>query len=268
MMKKSSLLLAPALALGAIAMFSSPAMAAQGHSVPTESSGQSWSYQTELGALNGSGGSGNVMITVNGNQAHVKMNVSGLAKTFNGNPYPHVEHIHIDGGSCPAPSADKNGDGIVDTVEGQPAYGMIGTTLSTKGDTSAKAALDLKVAGMGGSYTYDRTFTLNDKTATSIKAGTASVVVHGLDPATLSKKAAAAKSNLNPDLPLAASAPALCGTLVPSQMAQMPNGAADTGVAHAESGNDTGMFIVGGSALLLLAAGGTYAARRHTAAKR
>lgn len=268
MLKKTKAALVPALALGTMAMFSSPAMA----STPTDNSPQSWSFQTQLDELNDSGGSGHVMVTLENGQAHVKMEVNGLAPTFGGNPYPHAQHIHIGGGQCPAPSADKNGDGIVDTVEGMPAYGKIGTTLSTKGDTSAKAALNLKVTGMGSDYTYDRTFDINDKTAASIKAGTASVVVHGLNPANLSKEAAKAKSNLNPDLPLAATAPALCGTLAPTQMGQMPAGAADTGIPHAQAtasqGTDTGIFIAGGSALLLLAAGGTYAVRRRTADKR
>ncbi len=39
------------------------------------------------------------------------------------------------------------------------------------------------------------------------------IVVHGLDPATLSKKAQAEKSDLVPSLPLAATSPALCGAL-------------------------------------------------------
>lgn len=257
MKKKATLLFVPALALGAAVLTAAPAFAAS-----ADASGGSSTYQTDLGALNGSGASGTAMITVTGDQAKVTMSVKGLAETFNGNPYPHVQHIHIGGqGTCPAPSADKNGDGIVDTVEGQPAYGMIGTTLSSSGDTSKAAATDLKVAGMGGSYDYNRTFTLNADTAAAIKAGNAQIVVHGLDPATLSKKAQGEKSNLVPSLPLAATSPALCGNLAVSQMGTMPKGGAQTGGGSTSSGVDLGLLGLGGA--LLLAAGGTVIVRRR-----
>ncbi len=254
MNKKAKYLLIPALALGAIGLTGAPAFAASGDGPVT--------YQAQLAELNGSGGSGTVMITLDGDQATVKMNVSGLAKEFNGDPYPHVEHIHVGGeGMCPTPDADANGDGIVDTVEGQPAYGMIATTLSTSGDTSPKAGTDLKVAGMGGSYDYNRTFTMNADTITGLENGTASVVVHGLDPSTLSKEAQDAKSNLVPELPLAATSPALCGTLAVSQMTEMPIGAPLTGGGSTSTGPDLGLIALGGG--LILAAGGAVIARRH-----
>jgi hypothetical protein len=88
--------------------------------------------------------------------------------------------------------------------------------------------LNVKLGGQGGSYTIQRTFEVNAETKASLEAGTAVVVVHGLDPATLSPAAQEAKSDLTPDLPLAATSPALCGTLVASQMGAMPNGGADT----------------------------------------
>lgn len=255
MNKKAKLLLVPAVALGMSALVSGPAFAAEGDST---------SYQTQLGALNGSNASGTVMVTKNGDQTQVKMDVSGLAETFNGGPYPHVQHIHAGRGECPTPDADANGDGIVDTVEGLPAYGKISTTLSSSGDTSPAAGTNLKVAQMGGSYTYDRTFQLNADTAAALKAGTATVVVHGLDPATLSKKAQDAKSNLVPSLPLAATAPALCGTLTASQM-DVPNGAPLTGGGSTSNGPDMGLLALGGG--LFLTAGGIAVARRRSVAR-
>lgn len=255
MKKRTALLVIPVLALGGAALSAAPAFAADSGTT---------SYQAELGALNGSNASGTVMISVAGDQATVDMNVSGLAATFNDAPYPHVQHIHIGGGSCPTMDADKNGDGIVDTVEGQPAYGMIGTTLSTSGDTSKAAGTDLKVAGMGAAYTYNRTFTVNPETAASIKAGTASVVVHGLDPTTLSAKAQGEKSNLVPTLPLAATSPALCGTLQASQM-NMPAGGAQTGGGGTSNGPDLGMLALGGG--LVVAAGGAWLVRRRVTAR-
>ena len=160
MNKKSAFLIAPALALGAMALSVSPALAADNGA----------SYQANLQAINGSGASGTVMVSVNGNQATVTEKVCGLAATFNGKPYPHVQHIHIDGmGMCPTAAADTNGDGVISTTEGGPAYGAIGTTLSTSGDTSPAAGTDLAVAGMGACYTYQRTITLDAKTAASLR---------------------------------------------------------------------------------------------------
>ena len=257
MNKTLRFLAVPTLALGALALSGAPAMAHEGDH----------SYQATLGQLNGSSASGSVMLHVNGDQAHVALNVSGLAPTFNDAPYPHVQHIHVGAkGQCPAPAADTNGDGVISTTEGAPSYGKIGTTLSTSGDTSPAAGLDLKLAGQGGSYTIDRTFELNAETKEALHDGTAVVVVHGLDPATLSAAGQAAKSDLVPSLPLAATSPALCGTLAAGQMA-MPVGGADTGVAQAPETNDAGALALGGGLVLAAAAGGTYVIRRRKAAQ-
>lgn len=242
----------PTLALGALALSGSPAMAAD------------QSYQSTLGQINGSSAAGTVTVDVTGNQAHAVLKVSGLAPTFNDAPYPHVQHIHGGAqGVCPAPGADANGDGVISTTEGNPSYGEILTTLSTSGDTSPAAGLDLKVAGQGASYTVDRTFELNAETKAALEAGTAVVVVHGLDPATLSKEGQAAKSELVPSLPLAATSPALCGTLQAGQMT-MPVGGAETGVT--EGTNDAGAFALGGGLVLVAAAAGTYVVRRRSGA--
>ncbi|MEQ4519262.1 hypothetical protein ABLI39_07865 [Pseudarthrobacter sp. B907] len=247
-MKKSAFLIAPALALGALALSTSPAFAHDADST---------TYQANLASINGSNASGTFMLTLHGDQATVTEKVSGLAATFNGNPYPHVQHIHIGAkGTCPDVSADTNKDGVISTTEGAPFYGGIGTTLSTTGDTSPAAGTDLKVAPSGASYTYTRTFTVDAKTSEALKAGTGVVVVHGLDPATLSDAAQKAPSDLVPSLPLAATSPALCGPVK-----AMPAGAPGTGITTpAPAGPDLGLLAAGGG--LVLAAGGAYAARR------
>ncbi|ACL38161.1 conserved hypothetical protein [Pseudarthrobacter chlorophenolicus A6] len=253
MNKTLRFLAVPTLALGALALSSAPASAAD------------HSYQSTLSQINGSSASGTVTVDVTGNQAHAVLKVSGLAPTFMDAPYPHVQHIHGGAqGVCPAPSADTDGDGVVSTTEGAPSYGGIVTTLSTSGDTSPAAGLDLKVAGQGASYTVDRTFELNAETKAALEAGTAVVVVHGLDPATLTEKGQAAKSDLVPSLPLAATSPALCGTLAAGQM-KMPAGGADTGVAQQTGNTDTGVLALGGGLVLAAAAGGTYLIRRRNA---
>jgi hypothetical protein len=221
-------------------------------------------YQATLNPLNHATGSGQLMLQLSGDQATITENVQGLAGTFSGSPYPHVQHIHINGqGVCPGPSADTNGDGVISTTEGGPAYGAIGTTLSVSGDTSPAAGTDIKIAPSGSGFHYSRTITLDSATVASIKAGKAVIVVHGLDPATLSTTAQKEKSDLVPSLPLAATSPALCGPLQTSQMSQMPTGAAGTGGGGTSGLQDPWLFGAGAAALL--AAGGALAFRRRPA---
>ena len=220
------------------------------------------SYQTTLNPLNGSNASGMATVSLSGDQAQVKVSWSGLAAEFGGGAYPHVQHIHIDGqGQCPSPSADKNGDGVISTTEGGPAYGGIGTTLSTKGDTSPAAGTDIKIAPAGGSTDYSRSIKLDAKTVSSLQNGTAVIVVHGLDPATLSKKAQKEKSDLVPSLPLAATSPALCGVL-----SSMPIGGAATGGGATGGIEDAGLLGLGGGALALGAGAAVFAVRRRQTA--
>jgi hypothetical protein len=218
-------------------------------------------YQTTLNPLNHSSGSGMAMISLNGNTADVTLSWSGLASKFNGAPYPHVEHIHIAGqGACPTMAADKNGDGVISTTEGGPAYGGIGTTLSVKGDTSPKAGTNIKIAPGGSSTNYHRTIQLSNDAATSVRNGTGVIVVHGLDPATLSKKAQKEKSDLVPSLPLAATSPALCGVLSAS-----PSGGVATGTGSTAGVEDLGLLAAGGGLLAL--GGGVFVARRRKTVK-
>jgi hypothetical protein len=201
-------------------------------------------------------------VTLNGNQATVDETFTGLAAKFGGGAYPHVQHIHAGGqGACPTPSADKNNDGVVSTTEGGSAYGGIVTTLSTKGDTSPKAGTNIKIAPAGGSTSYHRTITLASGVAQQIKSGNAVIVVHGLDPATLSKKAQKEKSDLVPSLPLAATSPALCGVL-----SSMPSGGVATGTGSTAGVEDLGLLALGGGLLAVGAAGGALVARRRVTA--
>lgn len=257
-MKKSLLLLAPTVALG-VAALAMPGAA---------SAAEGTSYQAQLNALNNSSGSGTLTLALNGSEATITQTVTGLADKFSGKPYPHVQHIHIGAkGECPTPDADKDGDDVVNTTEGTSAYGPIGTTLSTSGDTSPAAASTLTVAPMGASFDYSRTFTLDSKTMASLKEGTAVIVVHGLDPATLSQKAQDAKSDLVPSLPLAATSPALCGTLVASQMGSMPGGGADTGGGSTSGVENQAVLGFGGALLAAGLGAGALAMRRRTASE-
>jgi hypothetical protein len=256
-MKKSLLFAAPAIAVG-IAALALPG---------TASAAGTTSYQATLNPLNHSTGSGNLMLTLNGSQATITEHFSGLAATFGGNPYPHVQHIHIGAmGVCPTTAADANQDGVISTTEGGASYGAIGATLSTSGDSSPAAGTTLTVAPAGASTDYSRTITLDAKTLASLQAGTAVVVVHGLDPATLSKTAQGEKSDLVPALPLAATSPALCGTLAASQMGAVPGGSAGTGGGSTAGLQNEGLLAVGGGLMLAGAAAGGLSLRRRNAA--
>jgi hypothetical protein len=250
-MQKALRVLIP-LAAAALPLAFAPAMASAADN----------SYQTTLNPLNGSSGSGMATISLTGDQAEVHVTWSGLPASFGGGPYPHVQHIHIGGaGRCPTKSADKNGDGVISTTEGGPAYGPIGTTLSTKGDTSPKAGTDIKIAPGGASTDYTRSIKLSADTVASLKDGKAVIVVHGLDPATLSKKAQGEKSDLVPSLPLAATSPALCGVV-----SAMPTGGAATGTGSTSGVEDSGLLGLGGGMLALGAGVAIYTvARRRTA---
>jgi hypothetical protein len=207
------------------------------------------SYQTTLNALNHSSGSGMATVTLNGSSADVKVTWNGLPAAFGGGAYPHVQHIHDGGkGACPTTADDKNGDGVISTTEGAPAYGAIGATLSVSGDTSPTAGTNIKIAPAGPSADYSRTLTLDTDTIASIQNGTAVIVVHGLDPAALSTKAQGEKSDLVPSLPLAATSPALCGALTVWPTAPQ------TGAGSTAGPENLGILGLGG---VLLALGGT-----------
>jgi len=256
-MKKASLLAVSGIALG-IGVFAMPGVASAADS--------STSYQAQLKPLNYVTGSGTYMMTLNGAQATITEHVTGLAATFNGAPYPHVQHIHIDAqGVCPTMADDASKDGVISVTEAAGRYGAIGTTLTTSGDTSPAAATTLTVAPSGGSFDYKRTITLDDKTLASVKKGNAVIVVHGLDPATLPAAAQSEPSDLVPSLPLAATSPALCGALQTSQMSGMPSGAADTG-GGSTAGTEHEGLMAGGVAMLAAGAlAGGIAVRRRSA---
>lgn len=254
MNKTMRLIAVPTLALGALALQAAPALAHES---------DMWSAQATLNTLNGSGTTGRAMVEVHGAEATVTVDVTGAAETFMDGPFPHAQHIHIGAqGVCPPPSADTDGDGAVNVVEGHPFYGHIASSLTTEGDTSPDSGLAVERFPGGSSYTYERTVQLDADTAAAVQNGTAVVVVHGVDPAGLTPAAQEKMSELDPALPLAATLPAACGTLAPTQMGAMPEGGADTGV---EQTGSTAEVVALGSAVLAAAAGGAWALRRRAA---
>jgi hypothetical protein len=146
------------------------------------------------------------------NTARITVDAAGLL-----NGAPHAMHIHVKGsGECP--DADDatlhNGHPAISTTDGLPAYGPIGTSLTTSGDTSPASALAVDRFPATGTFHYSRTIQLTTDVAQQVRADNAVVVVHGIDYNGNGRyDNVLGPSELNPALPQEATAPALCGAL-------------------------------------------------------
>ncbi|WP_434599662.1 hypothetical protein [Streptomyces sp. A5-4] len=220
-------------------------------------------YQIELEQQNRSGASGAALLSLDGAKLTVKIEADGLVPG-----QPHAQHIHgsTDGHNfhCPDASADKNGDSIVTTAEGLPAYGDINISLTTKGDTSKDSGLAvdrMPVADKDGKLTYSRTITVSQAVVDHIKD--LHVVQHGIDPNANSKyDFSLGKSELDPKLPQEATAPANCGMVKGASVGSMPVGGVETGSGDTRGIEATGILATGGTAVVL-AAGALFVLRRR-----
>jgi hypothetical protein len=173
-------------------------------------------FQADLDPLNNSGASGTANLALEGVQLNTDIASQGLAPNL-----PHAQHIHgleqaIS--ECPSLAADQNGDGLVNTTEGQPSYGPILTSLTTEGDTSPDSALAVDrfpVANEDGTLTYDRTLGVPKNVADRL--GEFAIVQHGVDlnGNGVYDEEAAGPSDLDPSLPQEATIPANCGRILP-----------------------------------------------------
>ena len=221
------------------------------------------SYQADLSALNESGVDGTGMVTLEGNTATVMIKASGLLAGS-----PHAQHFHIGGqGACPTGSEDTDGDGFLSTSEGAPAYGAIGTSLTTEGDTSPDSglAVDRFPTAEGGSFTYERTFEVTPDVHAAFEDGTAVLVLHGVDKDGSGAYDGDVKSDLDPSLPMEATAPAACGVLNAAQMGTMPAGGAETGAGSTAGTENQAAMGIGALAAAGAAAAGAVAYRRRQA---
>jgi Cu/Zn superoxide dismutase len=126
---------------------------------------QSKTYTANLGTLNNSGVTGTATLTLDGNMLTVHVMATGLEPN-----QLHIQHIHgfMDNkkkSMCPPQSADMNGDGFVDLVEGLPFYGGV--------------LLDLEPfpTAPDGTINYTQTFTID---ASLLPLQNRVVVIHGL----------------------------------------------------------------------------------------
>ncbi len=212
------------------------------------------SLAARLTELNNSGASGRATVSVEGNMVTVNIPATGLVAN-----QPHAQHIHIGGqNTCPSAGADQDGDGFISVVEGQPSYGPIMVSLTTEGDVSANSGLAVErmpTADANGAVSYSRTFPLPaGVTAADVAKGV--IVQHGIDPNRTGKYDGEKKSELNPQLPFEATAPADCGKLV--SMAGMPASGAG-GLAGSDNMPVLGLGLIGSG----LAAGALLVARRR-----
>lgn len=204
-----------------------------------------------FGALNESGASGDFTVTLNGTTADFTINVAGVTDAV------HAQHIHGEVGAenvCPEPALDEDGDGLINTVEGVPAYGLVKVSLTTEGDSSPDSALAVDRFPTGSSYTYTRSIELPEDIAGDL--GNMNIIVHGLDIDGSGEYDGDAVSSLDPDLPLEATIPVACGKIVLAAAA--PTGGVATGAGGSADTNSMGTS--GDLSLFALAAaGGTVA---------
>ncbi len=173
-------------------------------------------FQADLAPLNDSGASGTANLALEGDQLTTDIASEGLAPNL-----PHAQHIHgleqaIS--ECPTLANDQDGDGLVNTTEGEPSYGPILTSFTTEGDTSPESGLAVDrfpVADENGNLTYDRTFGVPRNVADRLEDF--AVVQHGVDlnGNGVYDEEAAGPSDLDPSLPQEATIPANCGVIEP-----------------------------------------------------
>ena len=184
-MSKRRLFLYLGLALAAVSMLATSALATSGKTSAPAAAGKT-RFAANLAPIphnttadGGSNVTGTASLKVDGTKVHVNIHVRGLTPNL-----PHAMHIHGilgDANVCPPAPADTSGDGLISLEEGAPFYGPIDTSFTTSGDTSAASGLVLArfpVADAEGDLNYNRTFTIPQNVLDSL--GSLHIVVHGL----------------------------------------------------------------------------------------
>jgi hypothetical protein len=170
-------------------------------------------FKADLNPLNRSGAEGIAIIHKEGRKLHTKIISTDLAPKL-----PHAQHIHgfkKAVSECPTLAASGR-DNLITTAEGQPSYGPIQVSLTTRGDTSPASGLAVNrfpVANRAGFVFYNRTFSVPLKVARNL--GKKAIVQHGVD---LNHNGrydfkSAGRSELDPSLPQEATIPANCGVI-------------------------------------------------------
>ncbi|MGW7577585.1 hypothetical protein [Streptomyces sp. NPDC054765] len=224
-------------------------------------------FQINLAQLNNSGSKGTAMLSLKGNQLTVKIESEGLVPG-----QPVAQHLHgsTDGHDfhCPDPSADTNGDGVIDNTEATVDYGNINISLTTKGSTDMMSGLAIDrmpVASAQGTLSYERTLTVSQAVADHIKD--LHIVQHGIDRNGNKKYdfQGAGKSELDPKLPQEATAPTNCGEVKGAAVGSIPVGGVETGTGPSEpKGVPVAVLGASGAAFVVLTGALTFARRRKS----
>lgn len=149
--------------------------------------------------------SGWAKIKVKGDDLSVKIKMRGVAPGI-----AHAQHIHA-GPACPDPATDPNNDGVLDVLEGLPAYGPILVNLDS--DLSSNAAGMFPMANAFGRYAYSADGSkahIEAEIKEALRLKTRHVVIHGVDPMTPLPSTVGTL----PGLPAHATLPVACGELV------------------------------------------------------
>ncbi len=201
-----------------------------------------------FGQLNDSGLSGEVSVSLTGTSAEVTLSIDGVVDLV------HAQHFHGDYGienSCPTAALDVDGDGLVSTIEGVPSYGTVKASLVNEGPTDESYALAITnfPVASGGGYGYSRTIEVPQELADNVD--NMIVVVHGIDLDTSGEYDGDAPSSLDASLPLEATIPAGCATLVAAGVT--PAGSVAAGAGGTAAGDSSAGLP--SSALWVVAAG-------------
>jgi hypothetical protein len=180
-------------------------------------SGQPFAVAAAAVPTNRVTGSGTATVQLRGDSVTVTLRTFGL---LGGSP--HLMHIHAKGlGSCPPASAARihNGHRAISTADGLRYYGKPLSSLTLWGSTSGNVPtnIDMNVYPASGNIRYSRTLTVTPELAGLIRGGDAVIVVHGMDynGNHAYDFQSLGVSDLDKALPGEATAPALCGPLVP-----------------------------------------------------
>jgi serine/threonine-protein kinase len=178
-----------------------------GSSGPTAPAGQGFAAVETPVPTNRVSGAGAATVLLKGNVATVSVDTNGLLNAV------HLMHIHGGTGKCPPASAAEpvNGHTFISASIGDKFYGPVVTSLTQQGSTSPTLHLDAPLFSSGSNIRYIRTFNLDPGVASQIRNGLAVIVVHGID----YNGNGAYDNSLGPGGE--SGAPALCGSLFPSQ---------------------------------------------------
>lgn len=170
-----------------------------------------------LTQLNNSGVRGTSDVHVEGRRLDMHVDARRLLHDM-----PHAQHIHFGKQArheCPTVRDDDNADHRLNTAEGQPAYGPVKVSMTTRGPTGPGSTLAVNrfPTAPDGEIHYDRKTRTQGEVARGIRRGNAVVVIHGLDYNHNRKYdfAGAGRSELDPSLPAEATDPVACGVLRP-----------------------------------------------------